>query len=140
MRSVSSWCESRPAPNSPPSTPRSGSATPTAGGGSRSTRPARTPRPGLDESSPSAVRVGPDRAGEGPEGAWADRAVLGVTTERVAVAHVAVLPDAQAAHPGLGEVREEMPGALRREHAPGARVEVAVRVELARAGVRHELD
>jgi hypothetical protein len=35
---------------------------------------------------------------------------------------------------------EEMPGALRREHAPGARVEVAVRVELARAGVRHELD
>src|SRR5437016_6021810 len=70
----------------------------------------------------------------------AERAVLRVTTERVAVAHVPVLPNAQAAHSGLGEVREEMPRALRREHAPGARVEVAVRVQLARAGVRHELD
>ena len=45
MRSASSWCGSRPAPSSAPSTPRSGSVTPTAGGGWRSTHPARTPRP-----------------------------------------------------------------------------------------------
>src|SRR5690242_12273935 len=98
------------------------------------------PWAGLDESSPSAVRVAPDRSGEGAEGAWPDRAVLRVTAEGVAVAHVAELPEAQAAHSCLSEVREEMPGALRREHAPRARVEVAVRVQLARAGVRHELD
>src|SRR4029077_7804695 len=103
-------------------------------------RPRRRDGTTLDEPPGAAVRIGADRPGEGAQGARPHRAVLRVTAEGVAVAHVAELPQAQAADSGLRPVREEVTGALRREHAPGARVEVAVRVELARAGIGHELD
>ena len=48
-----------------------------------------------------AVGVGANGAGEGAERGRADRAVLLVTAEGVAVAHVAELPHARATDPGL---------------------------------------
>src|SRR4029077_11324183 len=44
-----------------------------------SSGPSRSP--GRTSQSASAVRITPDRAGEGPRGGWTDRAVLGGTAQ-----------------------------------------------------------
>ena len=59
-------------------------------------------------------RIGPANA---PRVPGADRAVLRVTAEGVAVAHVAELPDAQRRRPWPGSSTGRSARALRREHA-----------------------
>src|ERR1035441_5490915 len=82
----------------------------------------------------------PDRPGERTDGVRSDRPILGVFAERIPVSHITEFPHAMTAHRCLGKVRVEMPRPLRREHAARAGGEVAVGVELRRAGVGHELD
>src|SRR5271169_6164767 len=105
------------------------------------TRTTRWPPPRkASRGAGSAVRVGAQGAGEGAERARADRAVLLVTAESVAVAHVPELPHACPADPGLGPVRVEVPRSRRRKHAVLTRLRVAAGDELGRAVVGHELD
>src|SRR4029077_20208764 len=91
-------------------------------------------------SAGAAVRIWPHRTHEGADRAGPDRTVLGVLPERVAVVHVAELPDAAAADYGLRPERIEVAGALGWQLAPRPGLRVAVRIELGGARVGHELD
>src|ERR1700734_4053262 len=98
-----------------------------------------TAGPSAAPVGPSAAPVGQDGPDECSDSARPHRAVLGVAAEGPAVVHVAELPDAAAAYPGLGEERVEVPRAFGRQHAADAGGQVAAGIELGRAGVGHEL-